>query len=66
MADSDDLITLTEAATLLGVSRMKISRLLKSGELTVAGRDPLDHRTKLVWRADVEALSRRSVKNAAA
>jgi hypothetical protein len=64
--NGEELITLSDAAELLGVNRMKITRLLKAGLLTVAGVDPLDLRSKLVRRSDVEALARRSAKKVAA
>lgn len=54
-ASNQDLVTLGEAAELLGVSRFKIGRLIRDG-LLVAFRSPLDARAKLVRRADLEAL----------
>jgi hypothetical protein len=54
-----DLITLSEAAQLLGVSRYKMSRLVSSGKLTTTP-DPLDDRAKLVSRQDVLALQVRA------
>lgn len=50
-----DLITVTEARELLGVSRMKMTRLLKSGVVRHF-LNQLDKREKLVSRAEVEAL----------
>lgn len=50
-----DLITLSEAARLLGVSRPKMSRLVSGGKLTTFD-DPLDERAKLVSRQEVLAL----------
>lgn len=55
----DDLITLSEAAKLLGVSRPKMSRLVGSGKLDTFD-DPLDERAKLVSRQDVLALQVRA------
>ena len=55
----DDLITLSEAAKLLGVSRPKMSRLVGSGKLATFD-DPLDERAKLVSRQDVLALQVRA------
>jgi excisionase family DNA binding protein len=52
---SNDLITLSEAARILNVSRPKMSRLVASGKLTTY-EDPLDDRAKLVRREDVLAL----------
>ena len=66
MPDDDDLLSLTAAADLLGVNKKMITRLIKRGELQVVGADPLDQRSKLVRRADVEALAKRSGKSAAA
>jgi predicted site-specific integrase-resolvase len=56
-----DLITLTVARNILGVSRTKIWRLVREGTLTVYV-NPLDRREKLVRRSQVEAL----LKNAEA
>jgi excisionase family DNA binding protein len=55
----DDLITLSEAARILNVSRPKMSRLVASGKLTTY-EDPLDDRAKLVRREDVLALQVRA------
>jgi predicted XRE-type DNA-binding protein len=55
----NDLITLSEAARLLGVSRPKMSRLVGSGKLATFD-DPLDERAKLVSRHDVLALQVRA------
>jgi hypothetical protein len=48
-------ITLSEAATLLQVSRAKMTGLVSSGILQTMD-DPLDKRVKLVKRDDVLAL----------
>jgi plasmid maintenance system antidote protein VapI len=50
-----DLITLSEAARVLGVSRPKMSRLVATGKL-VTYSDPLDDRAKLVSKSAVLAL----------
>lgn len=55
----DDLITLSEAAKLLDVSRPKMSRLVASGKLSTFD-DPLDERAKLVSRRDVLSLQVRA------
>ena len=55
-----ELMTLTEAAESLGVSRFKISRLIRDGELR-AFVSPLDRRQRLVRRTDVEALKQQLV-----
>ena len=54
-----DLITLSEAARLLGVSRPKMSRLVSGGKLTTFD-DPLDERAKLVSRQEVLSLQVRA------
>ena len=50
-----DFVTLTEAADELGVSRFKMSRLIRDGELR-AYVSPLNRKQKLVRRRDLEAL----------
>jgi excisionase family DNA binding protein len=55
MSLEDNLITLSEAAKLLSVSRAKISRLVSNNALHTIN-DPLDQRVKLVRREDVLAL----------
>lgn len=50
-----DLITLSEAAQLLGVSRPTMGRIVLREPLRTYD-DPLDARAKLVSRADVERL----------
>jgi excisionase family DNA binding protein len=57
------MLTLSEAARLLGVSRPKMTRMVSKGQL-VAQTDPLDERAKLVRRSDVLALLERSQKAA--
>jgi hypothetical protein len=51
----DDLIKVTAARKLLGVSPMKMAQLIKDGFLRTFD-NPLDRRVKLISRADVEAL----------
>ena len=51
----NDLMTVTEARELLGVSATKMARLIKEGTLR-HWRNILDHRVKLVSRAEVLAL----------
>lgn len=53
----DDYITVAQAREMLGVSRVKIAAMIKSGAI-VTVPDPFDARVKLVKRADVEALMR--------
>jgi hypothetical protein len=55
MASDLSLITLSEAARLLEVSRAKMSVLVSSGALRTT-EDPLDRRVKLVRREEVLAL----------
>jgi predicted HTH domain antitoxin len=55
MEKHKELLTLSEAAELLGVSRMKMSRMVKTKVVTTQN-DPLDERVKLVKRDDVLAL----------
>lgn len=50
-----DLISLTEAAKLLGKNHNKMTALLKAKELR-AYTNPLDRRKKLVSKAEVLAL----------
>ena len=50
-----DLITSTEARKLLGVSPIKMAKLLKHGVLRVYP-DPLDERKKLVSKGEVLGL----------
>ncbi len=57
---SEQLMTLTEAAEALGVSRFKISRLVREGAIR-AFVSPLDRRQRLVRRADVEALKQQLI-----
>jgi hypothetical protein len=58
----DELITLTMASTILGVNKRRVSILVRRGELPIVGEDPLDRRSKLVRRSDVEAILARSAK----
>ena len=53
-----ELITVTEARRILGISANKMSALIGSGTLPFE-QDPLDRRVKLVRRADVEGLMRK-------
>ena len=52
---TNDLITVTEARSILGVGHTKMAQLIKDGVLRHWTK-PLDARVKLVSRADVEAL----------
>lgn len=55
MSTPVDLITATEARRLLGVSPLKMTKLLRDGVLRHFP-DPLDDRKKLVSRTEVLAL----------
>jgi len=57
----DELMRMSEAAQLLGVSNAKMWRLVRDGILE-AETNPLDRRVKLVNRVDVEKLLRYSKK----
>ncbi len=52
---SDEYLNLTEAARYLGVSDIKIRRLISKGLLEVSF-DPLDDRKRLVRKTDLDAL----------
>jgi excisionase family DNA binding protein len=56
-------VKVTEAARLLGVSRVKVSALLKEGTLTFI-TDPLDSRVKLIREDDLVNLKERSPRAA--
>ena len=51
----NDLIKVTAARKLMGVSPMKMAQLIKDGFLRTYD-NPLDRRVKLVSRADVDSL----------
>jgi hypothetical protein len=55
MNTPNDLITATEARKLLGISTIKLAKLLKQGQLRHFP-DPLDERKKLVSRSEVLSL----------
>jgi len=63
-SEQPELMRVTDAADLLGVSRKTMTRMLHDGELTIVGPDPIDHRAKLVRRADVEAILRQAARPA--
>ncbi|HEV2461954.1 MAG TPA: helix-turn-helix domain-containing protein [Ktedonobacterales bacterium] len=58
MAESDEYMTVAEARDALGVSKRKIAQLIDEGVLP-AEPNTLDKRSKVVKRADVEALKKR-------
>lgn len=53
----EGLLTVTQAAKLLGVTRGRVLEMIKTEQLAVK-TSPLDRRLKLVRRQDVEALRR--------
>jgi|GEM_PF-1042100 len=55
----DELLTLNDAAEYLGVSRMKLWRLVKNGTLT-AVENPLDNREKLIGKLEMDKLKARA------
>jgi excisionase family DNA binding protein len=52
----EEFVTLGEAQERLGVSRFKITQLVKEGKLTVY-RSELDRREKLVQVSELESLT---------
>lgn len=64
--DAGELMSVADAARVLGISRSKINLMIRLGELQVVDVNPLDKRQRLVRRADVETLLRRAPKDAAA
>ncbi len=52
-----DKLKLSQAREFLGISFAKMTSLINSGAIQFE-QDPLDHRVKLVKRADLEALKR--------
>ena len=66
MAEADgELMTIADATDYLGIGNKKMAKLLKEGALAWE-QDPLDKRSKLVRRDDVESLKARSAKKLAA
>jgi hypothetical protein len=62
-AKRGDTMTVAEAQRELGVSKVKMAKLLREGALH-AEADPLDKRFKLIPRAEVDALKARSQRGA--
>ena len=62
ITEAKDMITPTEAAAILNVSRTTLQRLIKSGELPTPATHPLLKRPRrmLLDRADVERLKDRA------
>lgn len=58
-SDVPEKFSLTKAHKYLGISFTKMTALVTSGKLKVE-QDPLDHRVKLVKRADLDRLKRKS------
>jgi excisionase family DNA binding protein len=59
-----EYMTVAEARDTLGVSKKKIAQLIEAGTLA-AEDNPLDKRSKIIKRADVEALRRKVAGTAA-
>lgn len=55
-----EVMNLGEACEYLGVSRAKITKLVQGGVLKF-GHSELDHRVKLVKRADLDEIRRKSL-----
>jgi excisionase family DNA binding protein len=53
-----DKLSVTQAAEYLGVTRQKISQLIRDEKLKVAGENPLDGRVRLVRRRDLDRLKK--------
>ncbi len=53
-----EMLTVQEAAEYLGVSRFKLARLIRDGEL-VTYTTPLDRRQRLLRLSDLDALKER-------
>lgn len=51
----EEFLPLMQAASFLGVSRMKLSRMVRAGELAYV-TSPLDKRVKLFRREDLDQL----------
>lgn len=56
---TEDYINLKEAREYLGVSRVKMTKLVKDGSVK-AIPDPLDSRSQLVKREDIKKLKLRT------
>ena len=59
MSEDVQYLTVAEARDFLGVSKKKIAQLIADGVLKTED-NPLDKRSKVVRRADVEAIKQRS------
>jgi excisionase family DNA binding protein len=59
MATKSELVTMSEAAQILGVSSTTMWRLVRDGVMPTH-QDPLDRRSKLIDRADLERLMAQS------
>lgn len=57
---NDDLVTLSEAARLLGVSHTTVARMIERGELTVAETHPVTGRRRLRSGEIADILARAS------
>ena len=59
MDGPSEYVTIAEARDLLRVSRSTMTSIVKRGQLATID-NPLDRRSRLIARAEVEALKRRS------
>ena len=57
MSDKPKLITAAEAQARLGITKVKMARLLKEGRFTIY-TNPLDRRQKLIDEAELEEAVR--------
>jgi excisionase family DNA binding protein len=53
-----DKLSVMQAGEYLGVTRQKISQLIRDGKLKVVGENPLDGRVRLVRRRDLDRLKK--------
>ncbi len=62
--DASEALTVQQAAEYLKVSRFKMARLIRDGEVPTF-TTPLDRRRRLVRRSDLDALKTRMVPEGA-
>ena len=55
MEKETEMVTVRQAAEMLGVSRATIARMMRRGDLQ-AFRNPVDRRLRLIRREDIERL----------
>jgi len=54
MSTQEEYVTATEATRLLDVSKVKMAKMLRSGEISYIS-DPRNERAKLIKRSDIDA-----------